>query len=269
MLPPDSLLSERLRRALAAEDHTLPEGAAQTVLETVREQLSDPVVAALALMDDGLSAQGVTLAPAVLTRVGRALLGVTDPPTRPSLSQLSALSELHDLSRPGEVAPLVRLLAGESELEGDLRRARPWLAADLTDAEAVLTGIFEGEWWGFVARVGVAGPWVYAAGVADLQALSREYGTLLELARAARPADLLDVALRQTLLATAAPTLLARLSAAELPPVPRGRAVPRARGTVSAVVGAATLLAAEDAYWRSAKAQARRRTERWAARRRE
>jgi len=93
------------------------------------------------------------------------------------------MAELHDLSFEYQIGPLLRLLAQETELLPDLRRARPWLTADQTPEEA-FAALLDQEWAGFVAHLGRLGPWVFAASVVDLQALSAAYTLLVE--RAAR-----------------------------------------------------------------------------------
>lgn len=112
-------------------------------------------------------------------------------PSRPdSLIGLVGISELHDLSFGYQVPPLVRLLSQEPELPLDLLRARPWLASlVLPDAEAVLNTLLEQEWAGFVAHLGRAGPWIYAATVTDLQLLSGSYSRLVEYASGSALAD--------------------------------------------------------------------------------
>ena len=89
------------------------------------------------------------------------------------------MAELHDLSFGYQAGPLLRLLSQETQLVPDLLRARPWLV-DLQTREEVLSALLEQEWTGFVARLGGLGPWVFAPSVADLQALSAAYTSLVE-----------------------------------------------------------------------------------------
>lgn len=118
--------------------------------------------------------------------------GPSSARSAPSSGPLTGMAELHDLSFEYQIAPLLRLLDQETELIPDLRRPRPWLAAQLLDApqfpdaapspDQVLAALLEGEWAGFVARLGRLGPWVFAPSVADLQALSAAYTLLVERA---------------------------------------------------------------------------------------
>ncbi|WP_407541591.1 hypothetical protein Q0M94_19055 (plasmid) [Deinococcus radiomollis] len=157
---------------------------------------------------------------------------------------LLGISEVHDLSFAYQIGPLLRLLSAEAELLPDLLRARPWLAQ--RGSQQVLEALLEQEWSGFLARLGRLGPWVFAPTVADLQALSGAYTTVVEAAdtsalQGAAPFPLLD-----------------RLRASG----ERGGQARSARGS------SARAEAAEQAFWALAEARAERQRAEWAARRR-
>lgn len=159
-------------------------------------------------------------------------------PVSPALpAGLTGLAEVHDLSLQSQISPLLSLLSQERELIPDLLRARPWLAARLPPP-LVLAAVLELEWTGFVARVGRAGPWVFAPTVAGLQQLSAGYARLVE---AARQSDLSGAG---------ADSLLGRLRDGGVPP-----------GTGHEA------LAAEQQFWQLAQDQAARQRQLWAARR--
>lgn len=257
---PTLLLARRLETAFAR--HGARVGPAET-LEILSALTPDGSPAApLTRLDQALRWHGVALAPPALFQLARALLG-GDPPhpgasRRETLSwvTLGGIAELHDVSRPAQIRALALLLAGEEWLVPDLLRARPWLVAagPQTPAE-VLESIFEAEWEGFLAHLGVAGPWVYAQDIARLQSLARRYAALLGQVAAAGEATLLDAALGQWPPAPS-PSLLARLAVRKLP---AGRAGPSPSG--------AALPLAEHDFWKAAILQAQERREEWGARR--
>ncbi|WP_189090086.1 hypothetical protein [Deinococcus ruber] len=249
-----ALWATRLQRALIQHRHPLTQPAAQHVAEALWNGREQPLAALQTL----LTAQGLSLDAAALRGVAWSVLGVSAPQasgTGPTdWTRLTGIAELHDLTRPGEVVPLVRLLSDERWLAPDLLQARPWLPA-ATSAEDVLLGIFDLEWSGFLTHLGSVGPWVYAAGVADIQALAHAYGGVVRLALAHSQADLLAAAFSQVE-GEGVPSLLARLG--PLAPSADLRADPQT---------AAALLSAEQTFWAAVQRQARQRTDAWAARR--
>ncbi|MDL2344875.1 hypothetical protein QOL99_12035 [Deinococcus sp. MIMF12] len=166
-------------------------------------------------------------------------------------SRLAHLTELRDVFSPADAARVGAELASEPGLTADLLAVRPWLPSD-TSAREVLTAVLRGEWSGLLALLGEQGPWVYAATVADLQALARLNGELVAAASRADEEAVLDAALAS---GRTFPALLARLEATD-----HRRPVPGP---------APDLAALEAAFWREAGRQARDAHERWQTRRRE
>ncbi|ULH17115.1 hypothetical protein MF271_18465 (plasmid) [Deinococcus sp. KNUC1210] len=255
--PPTDLLAlwaTRLQHATAPHRHALNDAAALETAEALWSGREQPLAALQTL----LTARGLLLDAAALQVVAWSLLLDSVPKPSgtgsPDWTRLTGIAELHDLTRPGEVAPLVRLLSDERWLTPDLLQARPWLP-EMTGAEDALLGIFDLEWSGFLTHLGSVGPWVYAAGVADVQALAHAYGDLVRLALSHFQTDLLAAAFSRAE-AGRVPSLLARLG--PLAPPADIRADPRK---------AATLLGAEESFWAAVQRQARQRTDAWAARR--
>lgn len=156
------------------------------------------------------------------------------------VSALLGITEVHDLSFAYQVGPLLRLLSAETHLSGDLLHARAWLT-ELESAGQLLDTLLEQEWSGFLARLGRVGPWVFAPTVADLQALSAAYTTVVEMAY------------QSDLQGSSPSSLLGRL---------------RASGEFSGQVGSLQAEEAERAFWTLAGTSAARQRAEWAARRR-
>ncbi|MPY65293.1 hypothetical protein F8S09_01100 [Deinococcus sp. SDU3-2] len=165
-------------------------------------------------------------------------------------ARLSHLTELRDVFSPADAARVGAELAGEGRLAADLLAVRPWLPSG-TSAREVLPAVLRGEWSGLLALLGEHGPWVYAATVADLQALARLNGELVTAASHAEEETVLDAALAS---GRTFPALLARLEVTDYRRPTPGPAP--------------DLVAWEAAFWQEAERQARTAHERWQARRR-
>ncbi|WP_158679847.1 hypothetical protein [Deinococcus sp. NW-56] len=165
-------------------------------------------------------------------------------------ARLSHLTELHDVFSPADAARVGAELAGERGLAADLLTVRPWLPSEIP-AREVLNVVLRGEWSGLLALLGEHGPWVYAATVADLQALARLNGELVAAASRADEEAVLDAALAS---GRTFPALLARLEATDYRRPASGPAP--------------DLAVLEAALWREAERQAQAAHERWQARRR-
>ncbi|WP_152550663.1 hypothetical protein [Deinococcus sp. RL] len=169
----------------------------------------------------------------------------------PARARLTHLAELRDVFSPTDAVQVGAELAGEGELAADLLAVRPWLDPD-TPTREVLPAVLRGEWSGLLALLGEHGPWVYAATVADLQALARLNGELVVAASQADEEAVLNAALAS---GRTFPALLARLEATDYRRPAPGPAPP--------------LAALETAFWQEAGRGARAAYERWRARRHE
>lgn len=90
---------------------------------------------------------------------------------------LPLLAELRDVDSPSAAARVGAEFGGEPHFAEDLQRVRPWLPAGLSGA-ALLDGIRQEEWTGFLALLAEDGPWVYVQNVREVQVLSRLYSRL-------------------------------------------------------------------------------------------
>jgi hypothetical protein len=219
--------SGRLRAALAREG---------------QEVRAEVTAHSLAGLEAGLRAQGVALEAQALRRVAWAALGQPRPRTVPltptSRARLAHLTDLRDVFSPADAERVGREFAGEVWLAPDLLAVRPWLPQ--TPAREVVGAVMRSQWSGLLALLGEHGPWVYAASVADLQALGRAYSAVVEAAAHAPEDAALDAALAQP----DRPSLLARLEATDH----------RQPGTPESPP--AHLVALEQAFWTAAQEQA-------------
>lgn len=195
-----------------------------------------------------------TLDEAALRRAVWSALGQPKPRSLKLLPQartrLTHLTELRDVFSPADAARVGAELVGESGLAADLLAVRPWLPPE-TSAREVLGAVLRGEWSGLLGLLGEHGPWVYAATVADLQALARLNGELVAAASQADEEAVLNAALAS---GRTFPAVLARLEATNYRRPAPGPAP--------------DLAALEATFWREAERQARAAHERWQARRR-
>ncbi|MFC4425343.1 hypothetical protein ACFOZ9_03895 [Deinococcus navajonensis] len=91
---------------------------------------------------------------------------------------MTHLTELYDVFSPEDARQAGAQTRRELHLSADLRRPRP--AADWeTSAAGLLLQLWHAEGPGLLARLGEAGPWVYAPDVATLQDLGRAYERLV------------------------------------------------------------------------------------------
>ncbi len=225
--------SGRLRAALAREGHGLE---------------AEVAAHSLAGLEAGLRAHGISLDAQALRRVAWAALGQPRPRTAAltptTRARLSHLTDLRDVFSPADAERVGREFAGEVWLAPDLLAVRPWLAQ--TPAREVLGAVMHSQWSGLLALLGEHGPWVYAASVADLQALGRAYSALVGAAAHASEDAALDAALTHP----DRPSLLARLEATD-------HRQPGTPGTSPEL-----LAALEQAFWTAAQQQAQAGRER-------